>query len=160
MSLPIIQELLASPNMEGVCINGKVNVEKLCEKVAQSEGANSAKELQRLLGRKEMKVSELHQVLKSFELTEFDIEEEMVKHFFDGGAFSMQKLDGVMAGLGMGLLNTKDREILIDCFDYDRNKSITRNDIAQMMSRCKEGRERERKELQASQMKAAEDSQA
>jgi hypothetical protein len=60
--------------MEGVCVNGKINVEKLCERVGQSEGGSSAKELQRLLGRKEMKVSELHQVLKSFELTEFDIE--------------------------------------------------------------------------------------
>lgn len=55
--------------MEGVCSNGRVNVEKLCEKVAMSEGVNSAKELQRLLGKKEMKVGELHQVLKNFELT-------------------------------------------------------------------------------------------
>lgn len=52
--------------MDGICNNGKINVEKLCEKVAQSEGANSAKELQRLLGKKEMKIGELHQVLKNF----------------------------------------------------------------------------------------------
>jgi hypothetical protein len=157
----IIQELLSLPNMEGVCVNGKVNVEKLCEKVAQSEGASSAKELQRLLGKKEMKVAELHQVLRNFELTEFDLEEEMARHFFEGGALSMQKLDAVMGGLGMGQLNAKDREILIECFDYDRNKTITKNDIAQMVTRCKDGRERERKELQASSlMKSAEDSQA
>jgi hypothetical protein len=74
----------------------------------------------------------------------------MVRHFFDNGSFSMQKLDGVMSGLGMGLLNAKDREILIECFDYDRNKVVTRSDIAQMMTRCKDGRERERKELQGS----------
>jgi hypothetical protein len=66
----------------------------------------------------------------------------MARHFFECGAFSMQKLDGVMTGLGMGLLNAKDKEILVECFDYDRNKSITRNDISQMMNRCKEGRER------------------
>ena len=59
--------------MDGVCLNGKINIEKLCEKVAVSEGVNSAKELQRLLGKKEMKVAELHQVLKNFELTEFDV---------------------------------------------------------------------------------------
>ena len=52
----------------------------------------------------------------------------------------MQKLDTVMGGLGMGLLNAKDREILIECFDYDRNKVITKSDISQMMNRCKEGR--------------------
>lgn len=72
----------------------------------------------------------------------------------------MQKLDTIMTGLGMGLLNTKDREIMIECFDYDRNKTITRSDVSQMMSRCKEGRERERKEIQASLLKSTEDSQA
>lgn len=159
--MPIIHELLSLPNMEGVCVNGKVNVERLCEKVAQSEGANSAKELQRLLGKKEMKVTELHQVLRSFELAEFDLEEELARHFFEGGALSLAKLDAVMGGLGMGLLNAKDREILIECFDYDRNKAVTKSDISQMVTRCKDGRERERKELQASAlMKSTQDSQA
>lgn len=83
-----------------------------------------------------------------------------MRHFFDNGAFSMQKLDAVMGGLGMGLLNAKDREILIECFDYDRNKIVTRSDIAQMMTRCKDGRERERKELQTSLLKSHEESQA
>lgn len=68
LTLATIQELLSLPNMEGVCSNGRVNVERLCEKVATSEGTNSAKELQRLLNKKEMKVGELHQLLKSFEL--------------------------------------------------------------------------------------------
>lgn len=84
-----------------------------------------------------------------------------MRHFFENGTFSMQKLDGVMSGLGMGLLNAKDREILIECFDYDRNKTITRSDIGQMMTRCKDGRERERKDLQGSGLiKHSEDSQA
>lgn len=41
-----------------------------------------------------------------------------------------------MAGLGMPQLNAKDREILIECFDYDRNRQITRSDLSQMMNRC------------------------
>lgn len=73
---------MLTSNADGICINGRVNVDKLCEKVGQSEGASYGKELQRLIGRKEMKVSELHQLLKNFELAEFDLEEEMVRHFF------------------------------------------------------------------------------
>lgn len=85
----------------------------------------------------------------------------MVRHFFENGAFSMQKLDGVMSGLGMGPLNAKDKEILVECFDYDRNKVVTRNDISQMMTRCKDGREREKKILHGSTViKNTEDPQA
>ena len=61
-------------------------------------------------------------------------------------------MDSVMGGLGMPQLNAKDREILIECFDYDRNRQITRSDLAQMMTRCVEGRERDRKNLLLSTM--------
>lgn len=60
-----------------------------------------------------MKIAELHQLLKNFELTSFNIEEEMVKYFFEGENLSLQKIDSVMHGLGMPSLNSKDKEILI-----------------------------------------------
>lgn len=41
-----------------------------------------------------------------------------------------------MQNLGMNTLNAKDREILIECFDYDKNKQISRRDIAEMMDIC------------------------
>jgi len=47
-------------------VNGKVNIEKLCEKIGQSEGVTYAKELQKIIGKKEMKIAELHQLLKNF----------------------------------------------------------------------------------------------
>ena len=51
--------------------------------------------------------------MKNFELTTFDIEEEMIKYFFEGDNLSLQKVDSVMHGLGMPSLNSKDKEILI-----------------------------------------------
>jgi hypothetical protein len=60
-----------------------------------------------------MKIGELHQLMKNFELTTFDIEEEMIKYFFEGDNLSLQKIDSVMHGLGMPSLNSKDKEILI-----------------------------------------------
>lgn len=58
----------------------------------------------------------------------------------------MQKLESVMAGLGFNSLNNKDKQILIECFDYDRNKSITRSDIEAMMNMCIKTREDIRKQ--------------
>ena len=64
----------------------------------------------RLLGnRKEMKITEIHQLLKNFELDSFDIEEELVNYFFEDDCFSLKKLDEVMRNLGMNVLNAKDR---------------------------------------------------
>ena len=64
----------------------------------------------RVLGnRKEVKVGELHQLMKGFSLTSFDIEAEMMKHFFDGDRLSLSKLDSAMRGLGMPALNAKDK---------------------------------------------------
>ena len=57
------------PAFEGVYNNGKVNVEKLCEKATQNNGTYSAKELAKLFGgKKEVKISEVQQLLKSFQL--------------------------------------------------------------------------------------------
>jgi hypothetical protein len=129
--------LLSSPNFEGVCTNGKINLEKFCDKIALTEGQYNIKELMRILGnRKEMKVGELHQLLKGFELTDFDLEEEIVKYFFEGSSFSLNKMEGVMVSLGLNPLNAKDKEILIECFDYDRNKVVNRGDIHRMVSTC------------------------
>ena len=58
-----------------------------------------------------MKIGELHQLMKNFELTTFDIEEEMIKYFFEGDNLSLQKIDSVMHGLGMPSLNSKDKEM-------------------------------------------------
>jgi len=41
-----------------------------------------------------------------------------------------------MISLGLNPLNAKDKEILIECFDYDRNKVVTRSDIQTMVSTC------------------------
>ena len=87
-----------------------------------------------------MKIGELHQLMKNFELTTFDIEEEMIKYFFEGDNLSLQKIDSVMQSLGMPSLNSKDKEILIECFDYDRNKAVTKSDLAEMAKRCTQGR--------------------
>lgn len=109
-----MQELLSGPGFEGVCVNGKVNVEKLCERMEVSESHHSTRELMRVLGnRKEVKIAELHQMMRGFNLTSFDIEAEMMRHFFEGDRLSLSKLEGVMRGLGMPVLNSKDKEILI-----------------------------------------------
>jgi hypothetical protein len=60
----------------------------------------------------------------------------MVRYFFEGGALSLGKLESVMVGLGMAPLNSKDREILVECFDYDRNRQITRADLQQLTRLC------------------------
>ncbi len=92
-----------------------------------------------------MKIAELHQLMKNFQLTTFDIEEEMIKYFFEGDNLSMQKIDSVMHSLGMASLNAKDKEILVECFDYDRNKAVTKSDLAEMKKRCYQDREKQRK---------------
>ena len=48
-----------------------------------------------------------------------------MKHFFDDGSFSIKKLDKVMGELGYNQLNRKDKEIMVECFDYDRDNHIT-----------------------------------
>lgn len=71
----ILNDLLTtSPFFEGVTNNGKVNIEKLCEKVTANEPHANPKDLLKVLGgKKEMKVSELQQILKSYQLNEFDL---------------------------------------------------------------------------------------
>lgn len=59
-----------------------------------------------------------------------------MRHFFEGSSFSLQKMENVMVGLGLNPLNAKDKQILIECFDYDRNKVVSRGDIQTMVSSC------------------------
>lgn len=63
------------PFFDGVCNNGKVNVDKLCEKITANDQKYSNKDLFKVLGgKKEMKVTDLHQLLKNYQLTEFDLQ--------------------------------------------------------------------------------------
>lgn len=54
---------------------------------------------------------------------------------------SLKKLEGVMTSLAMPALTPKDRELLIECFDFDRDGSISSEDLVQLMSLCKKGDE-------------------
>ena len=72
-------------------------------------------------------------MLKSYDLHEFDIEEEVRRHFFDEGKFSIKKLDKVMGEVGYNELNKKDKEIMVECFDYDRDGLIRGEDISGMV---------------------------
>lgn len=64
------------PFFDGVCTNGKVNVDKLCEKITANDTRCSYKDLYKVLGgKKEMKVADMHQLLKNYQLTEFDLQE-------------------------------------------------------------------------------------
>ena len=51
----------------------------------------------------------------------------------------MKKVDELMTSLNMPVLNAKDREILIECFDIDRDGSITREDLGKIMELCDGG---------------------
>ena len=75
-----------------------------------SNNHQNNKDLIRILGnKKEIKINEFYQMLKGFNLTSFDLEEQMMKHFFEGNAFSINKLDTIMKNLGLPVLNTKDK---------------------------------------------------
>jgi hypothetical protein len=56
-----------------------------------------------------------------------------MKHFFNDNKFSVKKLDRVMSELGLNGLNRKDKEIMVECFDYDRDNHITEGDLNTMM---------------------------
>jgi hypothetical protein len=63
------------PFFDGVSNNGKVNVDKLCEKITANDPKYSHKDLFKVLGgKKEMKITDLHQLLKNYQLTEFDLQ--------------------------------------------------------------------------------------
>ena len=114
-------------------------MEKLLDKMDVSQTHHSTKELIRVLGnRKEVKVSELHQLMKGYDLTSFDLEEEIMHHFFEGDKLSLSRLESVMRGLGMAPLNSKDREILIECFDFNRDKAVTKEDLYALMEVLRE----------------------
>ena len=68
-------------------------------------------------------------MLKGYDLHEFDLEEEVLRHYFYEGKFSIKKLDKVMGELGYNELNKKDKEIMVECFDYDRDELIGGEDI-------------------------------
>jgi hypothetical protein len=58
------------PYFDGVCTNGKLNVDKLCEKITTNDSKYSSKDLFKVLGgKKEMKLTDLHQLLKNYQLT-------------------------------------------------------------------------------------------
>ena len=90
-------------------------------------------------GKKEMKITELQQLLKSYQLHEFDLEEEITHMLFEGDSLSLKKLDSVMTSLPMPTLTPKDRELLVECFDFDRDGSINQEDLFQLMNLCKKG---------------------
>ena len=57
------------PFFESTFNNGRINIEKLCEKVTAGEEKYCPKELMRVLGgRREMKVGELQQLLRAYQL--------------------------------------------------------------------------------------------
>ena len=62
------------PFFDGVCNNGKINIDKLCEKITVNDPKYHSKDLFKVLGgKKEMKVTDFHQLLKNYQLTEFDL---------------------------------------------------------------------------------------
>lgn len=72
-----------------------------------------------------------------------------MKHFFDDNKFSLKKLDKVMGDLGLNELNRKDKEIMVECFDYDRDNQITEGDLKTMM-KVVTGARQERKKKEKS----------
>lgn len=53
----------------------------------------------------------------------------MSHHFFENKKMSMQKLDKTMKTLGYQELNKKNKEMLIDCFDFNSNKAVDFQDL-------------------------------
>jgi hypothetical protein len=41
-----------------------------------------------------------------------------------------------MVELGINKLNKKDKEILFECFDYNKDNSITKKDLEELMDRA------------------------
>ena len=122
------------PFFDGVCANGKVNVEKLCEKITAQDSKHAYKDLYKVLGnKKEIKVTDLHQLLKNYQLTDFDLQEEITHFLFSGNTLSLNKIDEVLKSLDQAPLTPKDKEILIECFDYDGDGSVSLEDIEKML---------------------------
>lgn len=59
--------------------------------------------------KKEMKVTDLHQMLKNYQLIDFDLEEEMTHLLFSGNTLNLSKIDEVMKSLGQAPLTPKDK---------------------------------------------------
>ena len=49
---------------------------------------------------------------------------------------SLKKLDELMINLNMPVLNARDREILVECFDFDRGGGVGRDDLSTLMEMC------------------------
>lgn len=48
----------------------------------------------------------------------------MTHLLFTGDTLSLNKIDELMRSLGQPPLSAKDKEILIECFDYDGDGSV------------------------------------
>jgi hypothetical protein len=48
----------------------------------------------------------------------------MTQLLFTGDTLSVNKIDELMRSLGQSPLSAKDKEILIECFDYDGDGTV------------------------------------
>lgn len=76
-----------------------------------------------------MKISDLTNILKDLSLDSFDLKSELKNLCFEDKKFKFQKYDKLMKELGYNILNTKNKEIATDCFDFNMNKTIDESDI-------------------------------
>lgn len=82
---------------------GKISLEKVYQIIRNEEGGQtfSFSDFQSIFGpQKYIKVSQLANMLKKFNLQSFDLKAEMSHHFFENKKLSMQKLDKTMKTLG------------------------------------------------------------
>ncbi len=114
--------------------NGKISLDKLTEAIYSSGPHFNTKDFAKLFNNKKLlRTEDIYQLLKGYDLHEFDLEEEVRRHYFEEGKFSIKKLDKVMGELGHNELNKKDKEIMVECFDYDRDGLIRGEDISAMV---------------------------
>lgn len=123
--------------------NNRINLEKLYECLKnQIYGYQlNFSDFQNIFGtQKFIKISEMSAILKSLDLQSFNLKQEVMQMCFENKKWKYSKVDKSMKEMGYQELNQKNKEIVIDCFDFNGDSAIDENDLDYLVEMIREYR--------------------
>lgn len=79
-------------------------------------------------------------ILKSLDLQSFNLKQEVMQMCFENKKWKYSKVDKSMKEMGYQELNQKNKEIVIDCFDFNGDSAIDENDLDYLVEMIREYR--------------------
>ncbi|KAL4494625.1 hypothetical protein ABPG72_004527 [Tetrahymena utriculariae] len=118
-------------------INSKLKLQDLKYRISILNPSYPVNDLNTLFqGRQDITAKDMFELLKENEMLEdFDPVQEALNQFVSpSGEFDLEKVSTAMSQLGYGELDKKDKEILKECLDIDRDNKITDKDFKEVTS--------------------------